>query len=308
MTPFETAPPDNATLLREAFRSGLSLPPETEPHLEGALKHTLAHPGSLVRARLVYEMAQAYSLPKERARCLAVGIEYFHTASLLFDDLPCMDDATARRGVPCVHQTHGEAAAILAALGLVNRAYALVWRGLAGLPTERQVLAGDYVEHCLGVQGVLNGQSEDLHYGSLPESRRSPGKVAVGKTVSLIKLSLVLPALAAGADPDEIRQLERLAAFWGLSYQILDDLKDIFLHADQTGKTGARDKSLNRPNSALAIGAEGSIHRLERLMRLGDRALRRLAARVSTLSYLAEIRARFREEILAIRSARLAHS
>ena len=286
--------------LLAAFTAGLPLAMETEPHLGGALRRTLEHPGSLVRARLVYEMALAYGLPANRSKNLAVAIEYFHTASLLFDDLPCMDDATERRGEPCVHRTHGEAAAVLAALGLVNRAYALLWRGLAESPAERQALAGTYVEECLGVNGLLNGQSEDLHYASLRSDRQSPEIIATGKTVSLIRLSLVLPALLGGAGAGEVQLLERLAAFWGLSYQILDDLKDVFQQPAQTGKTAARDQSLNRPNTALAIGANQSLLRLERLMRLGDQVLARLMARLPSLVFLNELRGRFREEIVGI--------
>jgi len=258
-----------------------------------------------VRAQLVYEMSQVYGLSDRRSTNLAIAIEYFHTASLLFDDLPCMDNATERRGEPCVHRTQGEAAAVLAALGLVSRAYALLWQGLLGLPPERQALAGAYVEKCLGVDGLLNGQSEDLHYDSLPKCRRSPQKVAKGKTVSLIRLSLVLPALLGGAQPSEVQSLERLAAFWGLGYQILDDLKDVFQQSEQTGKTVARDRSLNRPNMALAIGVSQSLLRLERLLVLGDRVLARLMARLPSLFFLHELRSRFREEIVGIKAANL---
>jgi geranylgeranyl diphosphate synthase type II len=290
------------TELETAFTGGLEVPAETEPHLGGALRHTLEHPGSLVRARLVYEMAQVYGLSDSRSKNLALAIEYFHTASLLFDDLPCMDNAKERRGEPCVHRIQGEAAAVLAALGLVSRAYALLWQGLEGLPTDRQSLAGAYVEKCLGVDGLLNGQSEDLHYASLPKYRRSPQKVAKGKTVSLIRLSLVLPALLGGAQPGEVQLLERLAAFWGLSYQILDDLKDVFQQPAQTGKTAARDKSLNRPNMALAVGANESLLRLQRLLVLGDQVLARLMARLPSLVYLTELRSRFQEEIVGIKA------
>ena len=184
--------------LAAAFATNLPLAAATEPHLAGALRQTLDHPGSLVRARLVYEMSRAYRLAEPRAKDLAVAIEYFHTASLLFDDLPCMDDAAERRGEPCVHRTHGEAAAMLAALGLVSRAYALLWQGLAELPVDRQALAGAYVESCLGVNGLLNGQSEDLHYPDLPPARRAPQKVAAGKTVSLIAWRSCCPRWSAG--------------------------------------------------------------------------------------------------------------
>ncbi len=291
--------------LRTAFTTGLPLTPETEPNLRRALQQTLDHPGSLVRARLTFEMARAYGLAERRATHLAIAMEYFHTASLMFDDLPCMDDARERRGAPCVHRTHGEAAAVLAALGLVTRAYALLWRGLADAPGERQASATAYVEQSLGVNGLLNGQSEDLHYAGWPDGRRSPQQVATGKTVSLIRLALVLPALLGGAGPGEVRSLERLASFWGLSYQILDDLKDVFQPSDQTGKTSARDQALNRPNLALAIGPRQSILRLERLMQLGDQVQARLMARLPSPTCLNEIRQRFRHEILDLKASGL---
>jgi len=52
------------------------------------------------RPQIVFQMATAYDLDVARAKDLAIAIEYFHTASLLFDDLPCMDDAERRRGSP----------------------------------------------------------------------------------------------------------------------------------------------------------------------------------------------------------------
>jgi geranylgeranyl pyrophosphate synthase len=290
--------------LLAAFTGGLPMAAETESHLRGALQQTLQHPGSMVRAQLVYDMAGAYGLAVERAEKLAIAVEYFHTASLLFDDLPCMDDATQRRGELCVHRTHGEAAAVLAALGLVNRAYALLWRGLNGSTPAQQTAAANYVEKCLGIGGVLNGQSQDLHYASRIGNHPSPQQIATGKTVSLIQLSLVLPALLGGANPAEIRLLERLAAFWGLSYQALDDLKDVFQQAEQTGKTPARDASLNRPNLALAIGAPKAFHRLERLMRLGDSTLDRLMKRLPSLAFLMELRGRFREEFAILQQSK----
>lgn len=286
--------------LKIEFMAGLKLGPETEPHLRAALKQTLARPGSLIRARLVYEMARACRLTVGTSRRLAVGIEYFHTASLLFDDLPCMDDAQERRGQPCVHRVHGDAVAMLAGLALVSRAYGLIWSELAILAPERQTAAGAYLEKCLGVDGLLNGQSYDLHFGDALHGP-SPQKIAAGKTVSLIRLALVLPALAGGAGGTEVRLLEHLADFWGLSYQILDDLKDVLLPPEQTGKTAGRDAPLHRPNLALAIGIVRSLERLEKLLDLGDRVLHKLTTRIRPLDFLVRLRARFREEIHALK-------
>ena len=279
------------------FARGLPLPADLEPHLRSALQQILERPGRLIRAKLVYRMSQAWGLGEERATALALAVEYFHTASLVFDDLPCMDDATHRRGEACVHRVHGEATAMLAALALVNRAYALMWQGFRGSTPEEQSVAGAYAEKCLGVAGLLNGQSQDLRYG---ETRLSPLQIATGKTVSLIQLALVMPAMLGGAGRVEVKLLERLASFWGLSYQILDDLKDVSLTPEQMGKDGAQDAALDRPNLALAVGVSGARQRLDRLMRLGDVTLGRLTRRRDGLGFLAGLRERFRNEIAGL--------
>src|SRR5579863_9723530 len=124
--------------LRRAFQAGFPMPHGTESHLAGALRDTLHHPGSMVRAELAFRIASVFGLHDDRSEQLAIAIEYFHTASLLFDDLPSMDDAQLRRGIPCAHHVHGEGAAILAALALINRAYSLVWKSVSGLSPEVQ--------------------------------------------------------------------------------------------------------------------------------------------------------------------------
>ena len=264
----------STNILRESFNASLPLHPALDPDFEDALRHVLTHPGSMVRPRMVQRVASAYGLEPEAAHNVAFALEYFHTASLIFDDLPCMDDAVERRGVPCVHVEFGEASAILSALALINRAYALIWRAVADSPRERRHELTDYVEKRLGVEGLLNGQSLDLHYSRLPHTQETTERIARGKTVSLIRLTLVLPALLGGAPAREIQLLERMAVCWGLGYQILDDLKDVLQDAAETGKTAARDELLDRPNIARAIGICGAVERLEKLMRIGDHTLR----------------------------------
>jgi geranylgeranyl diphosphate synthase, type II len=291
--------------LRRAFHAGLSLPLGTESHLAGALCDTLQHPGSMVRAELAFRIAVSFGLSEERSENLAIAIEYFHTASLLFDDLPAMDDARLRRGIPCAHHVYGEGAAILAALALINRAYSLVWKVVAGLPPEVQAAPLTYLERHLGINGLLNGQSQDLHYAQLAPRQREPQSIAMGKTVSLIRLALVLPAIAGHAHRREIRLLERLAIFWGLSYQTLDDLKDVLSSDEIPGKTTARDAFLDRPNLALTIGIPESFARVDRLMNMADRVIARLTLRRTRLAFLRDVRVQFNKEIAHLSEAGL---
>jgi len=110
-----------------------------------------------------------------------------------------------------------------------------------------------------------------------------------------------LPALAVGAPAVELRMLERLAISWGLSYQILDDLKGVYQKPNQSGKTADRDAGLYRPNAALDSGAEEALLRIERLMRLGDRVVEKMVRRLPAVSFLQELCLRLRKEVAALK-------
>ena len=283
--------------LADAFRACLPMPVTLDPPLEEALRHVLDNPGSLVRPRMVFQVATAYGLDEAAAMDLAIALEYFHTASLVFDDLPCMDNAMERRGVPCVHFAFGEAGAILTALALINRAYALSWRAASSCSQPCQTRALAYLEQCLGIQGLLNGQSLDLHYGTLPHNLATTEKIARGKTVSLIRLTLVLPAMLGGASNRELQFLERIALYWGLTYQMVDDLKDLLASPAQAGKTVARDLLLDRPNAASVMGVSGAIQRLTRFIRLGDRTLCLLLKSKPEMNFLSMLRSDLEQEL-----------
>ena len=295
----------STSTLRNSFRESLPLPSPLDPVFEQALRHVLMNPGSMIRPRMVLRVASAYNLDLDAAHDVAIALEYFHTASLIFDDLPCMDNAVERRGAACVHVEFGEASAILSALALINRAYSLMWRAVATCPLEGRHQVTNYIEKRLGVEGLLNGQSLDLHYSALPHTLKTTERIARGKTVSLIRLTLVLPAILAGAPAREIQLLERIALCWGLGYQIIDDLKDVLQSATETGKTAARDELLDRPNIAAAIGICAAVERLERLMAIGDRTLETLLIRRPALAFLSKLRSDLEGELREVTDSAL---
>jgi geranylgeranyl pyrophosphate synthase len=259
------------------------------------------NPGSLARAQLIYGIAAGSGLPSGDALRLATAIEYFHAASLIFDDMPAMDDATTRRGRTCPHVVHGEAAATLGALALITRAYALLWEALERIPASRRRRAGSLVAECLGAEGILDGQARDVHF-----DRRARAdevlRVASGKTVPLIRLAVVLPAIAAGAPVATLRRLETLSRAWGLAYQILDDFKDVLLTDAEAGKTTSRDRRLGRPNLPQRAGSRRALARLDALLGEARESLdgARLPARAKRpLARLQETLERMRDEVLA---------
>jgi geranylgeranyl diphosphate synthase, type II len=253
------------------FEQGMGHFDRVEPRMAAALQDLLARPGSLVRAIVAYLVGMEMGVPEAAAAAMACGIEYLHTASLVFDDLPAMDNARMRRGASCVHVIHGEAVALLAALALVNRGYGLIWQGIYQADSRRRLEAGNWVDQRLGIGGVIGGQAYDLSGWRGEQSAAAVSQVAARKTGDLLRLTLVLPAIVGRGTQREIQLLDRLALFRGLAYQAADDLKDVISPEEESGKSAGRDEELGRPNLVLAEGLPAALRRFRRLTDMGDR-------------------------------------
>jgi geranylgeranyl diphosphate synthase type II len=254
-----------------------------DPKLKRVISTVLANPGSLFRAELALLTAQSYGLAETVATTLACAVEYFHVASLLFDDMPFMDDAIIRRGQTCAHLLHGEGPTVLAALAFITRAYALAGKAIKAAPSARQEPALAMVERCLGTAGMINGQARDLHFDSSGGGSR---EVAMFKTVPLIELSLGLSARLGGASQVELRMLRRLSVCWGLFYQGIDDLKDVLESTDASGKSSNQDQRLSRPNVARQLGFQRVDRYLRRLESIARRCIAVLESSVSGMAFL----------------------
>jgi geranylgeranyl pyrophosphate synthase len=238
--------------------------------LRMAIVGALTNPGSLFRTQLAYGTMVATGLRTDIAEKFACAVEYFHVASLLLDDLPCMDDSRERRGRICLHLLHGEPTAILGSLALITRAYALLGEVISQIPAHRQMEAHRLLDRCLGSAGIVNGQAQDLAYR--PGGRREVLRIALGKTVPLIRLALGFPAVAANLPMRQRLLLNRISVYWGLLYQGIDDVRDASEPAS-IGRMAGRDVRLRRPNLLLAVGQEVTISSLMRLSRLAQEAV-----------------------------------
>lgn len=254
--------------MTESFRQGMGRPEGVERRLAAALGDLLARPGSLTRAVTAYLMGIQMGVPENNARALACGIEYLHTASLVFDDLPAMDDARMRRGMPTLHVLHGEGVAMLAALAMINRGYMLLWQGISNGSSERRAEAGEWVDRCLGTIGMIGGQAHDIGGWREGQTAAEVSEVAARKTGDLLRLTVVLPAMVGQGTDREIHLLDRLALLRGLAYQAADDVKDVIGGA---GKSCGRDEELGRPNLVAAEGFHQAVRHLNRLVEVGDR-------------------------------------
>lgn len=259
------------SLMADRFANAMGSFDRVEPRMAAALQDILARPGSLVRAVAAYLIGIEMGVAEAAAVAMACGIEYLHTASLVFDDLPAMDDARTRRGATCIHVVHGEAVAMLAALAMINRAYAMIWQGIRHATPQRRIDAGEWVDGRLGINGVIGGQAYDLGGWRGEQCASEVTEVAARKTGDLLRLTLVLPAIVGGGTKREIQVLDRLALLRGLAYQAADDLKDVISPEADSGKTGGRDEALGRPNLVRAEGLPAALRRFRRLSDTGDR-------------------------------------
>ena len=96
----------------------LPVPTRHPENLHQAMCYGVLAPGKRVRPLLALLITEAAG-GQGRAFALDAGcaVECVHTASLILDDLPSMDDAELRRGQPTAHRKFGEATAILSAIG-----------------------------------------------------------------------------------------------------------------------------------------------------------------------------------------------
>jgi geranylgeranyl diphosphate synthase, type II len=103
--------------------------PQVSPiALNKAVRHALLAPAKRVRPLLTMLAAVEFGTDPLAALDAGCAVELIHTASLVLDDLPCMDDARTRRGQPSTHAAFGEATAVLAAITMLTRAFGVLAR------------------------------------------------------------------------------------------------------------------------------------------------------------------------------------
>jgi geranylgeranyl diphosphate synthase type II len=170
------------------------------------------------RWRPLLTLAAASRGARESALDVAVAVELTHTASLVLDDLPCMDDAAVRRGQPATHRLIGSAGAILLSVGLLARATELLGRQPCG-----GALCAEW-GRTVGFAGMAGGQAMDVAGGTrLRGSRR---RLHRAKSTALPAFALSAGARLAGVAEPTRRGLEAFGRGLGWAYQLFDDEQD----------------------------------------------------------------------------------
>jgi geranylgeranyl diphosphate synthase type II len=196
----------------------------------------------------VMELLDADPAPGIPAAC---GIEFLHAASLMLDDLPCMDDASTRRGRPAAHRVFGEAATVLSAVVLSQHAVRLIARSGADAGLDASAISALIADTAGGVGDVAAGQLADLQLATgLPAAAIDLSRIYQLKTGGLFALPVRIGARLARASVEECARLIDYAAGLGVAFQILDDLIDHHATTDAAGKDTGQDASRS---SAVAL-------------------------------------------------------
>lgn len=194
--------------------------------LKEACMYSLSSGGKRFRPILVLMLAKALEKQKDPTDA-ALAVEFFHTSSLIADDLPCMDNDDFRRNKPTTHKLFGESTALLASYALIAAGYEAIAKATTKFKKNSELccLAIKCAADCTGVLGATGGQWIDL---SPPDfSFKTIQQVIQKKTISLFELSFVLGWLFGGGDVAQIDLVKKAAYHFGYAFQVADDIDDV---------------------------------------------------------------------------------
>ena len=190
------------------------------------LNRLLKYRGKRMRPSLVYLVGISLNCESiEKLVKAAASIELMHIASLVHDDI--MDDSDVRWGKPTINGLEGSNQALLAGDFLFAKSLAIA----SGISQKcANELSKAYVEICEG-QAL---EADMLH--NINRTEEHYRNTVKGKTVALFSASVNLGAIISGATVETEKRLLEFSEHFGLMFQLLDDLQDIYGDTIKSGK------------------------------------------------------------------------
>ncbi len=160
---------------------------------------------------------------KDVMKKLAFSIECFHKASLIHDDIE--DDDSLRYGKETIHTKYGIPVAINTGDLLIGEGYRLI--------TECNLDPG-IITRCIGIISrghklMSAGQGAELIARRNNELIGTDDLLVIfeNKSAEAFRVSLLVGAVAGGADEKTLNLLDRFSSYIGRAYQLKDDLEDL---------------------------------------------------------------------------------
>jgi geranylgeranyl diphosphate synthase type II len=255
--------------LEERIGQHLAQSPDQADLLTMAMRAGALSAGKRMRPLLTMLVARDLGCESEALVDVACAVEMVHAASLILDDMPCMDNAMLRRGKPTIHVQFGEDVAVLAAIGLLSRAFGILATA-RDVPAEVRARLVAKLAETVGDQGLVKGQFLDLR-----GSRQSAADIAVTnelKTGVLLGVAVDMAAIIAETDDCVAQSLRAFALAAGQAFQIRDDFQDdVGNDSTVTGKDTGKD--LGKRTFVNALGHDEARRRLDHHLLEAERHL-----------------------------------
>ncbi len=188
-----------------------------------AMRYSVLSGGKRIRPLLAIEACIACGGKAKDAIPAGCAVEMVHAYSLIHDDLPSMDNDDYRRGLPTCHKAFGEANAILAGDALIPLAFRII-SGYKDASVATELVKE--LSCAIGAEGMAGGQALDLEYKNKKKNEETLKYINSLKTARLFEASVKCGAIAANAGKAECGAMGRFGRYFGISYQIVDDMLD----------------------------------------------------------------------------------
>jgi geranylgeranyl diphosphate synthase type II len=263
-----------------------STPPET---IHKAMRYSVFAGGKRIRPLLAIASAAAVADLTTDVEDAACTLELIHTYSLIHDDLPALDNDDLRRGRPTNHKVFGDAIAILAGDALLTLAFEVISR-LERIDNCRKVRLSYELATAAGtVRGMIAGQVHDLEGETQRPSAHLLHQIHRAKTGALLRASVRMGAIYAGAGDDQLQALSEYGEHIGLAFQIVDDILDVEQSSEELGKTAGKDAQQHKITFPAVYGLERSRQMAEDERLAAHGSLRSFDERADRLREIADL-------------------
>jgi geranylgeranyl diphosphate synthase type II len=263
-----------------------SIPPAT---IHRAMRYSLFAGGKRVRPLLCLAAADAVSDASDGAVTAACTLEFIHTYSLIHDDLPALDNDDYRRGKLTCHKVFGDAMAILAGDALLTLAFQVLSASLRVGDRQKSLLAAELSTAAGTVGGMIGGQVADLEGEGRPPDAALLESIHRAKTGALLRASVRMGAIYAGATPGQLAALSAYGEHIGLAFQMIDDILDVEESSEALGKTAGKDAQQQKITFPAVYGLAESRRMAESERLKAHASLESLGARARRLRELADL-------------------
>lgn len=283
------------TDLLEAGLKDYLTPNDVYPEeLHSAINYAVFNGGKRLRPLLfftTYEVLKGSKNLNRLRRILpaAIAIELVHTASLVHDDLPSMDNSAERRGVPSLHVKYDPATAILVGDALITKAFEV----LTDIKNKQHAIKCiSILSRALSTRGMIGGQAVDLISANKKININALRYIHMKKTGALLQASMEMACALDDADENLTITMGNFALNLGLAYQIVDDILDEVGTFEVLGKEPGSDARGNKATYPSLIGLEKSKKTAEKLLRDSYNMIKNMPGNEVLIEFINQIKER----------------